>query len=1012
MQTTGSQRGSEWNKWDLHVHTPASIEQSFGDSQQKEIWEKYIQDLESLPTEIKALGINDYFSLEGYRRVLNAKQRGRLPNIDLILPVVEFRLKMLAGHKKMQRINFHVIFSDKLTSDEIEGHFLNKLSITYSLEEGKAHTVVGCDPASLSNLGQAIIDSTPIDKRSNDSALKVGFANAVFSDEQIRNLCNQTIFHKKIVTVLGITEWDNMRFGGGGTGIKRDLINNTDLVFVASPDVTSYQNRLNQLIIAEVNSRLIDCSDAHHFSNSKEPMRLGNTFSWLKADLTFEGLRRAIRCFEDRVIVIDKGQKPPKLKAFEKQQGKFIDRIEIRKKQDSTLEEKWFDCEIPINPGLAAIIGNQGSGKSALTDIVALCGNSKTSHFSFLSPDKFRNRENKASQFVATLHWSDGTTNRCNLDADVEETNVERVSYVPQLFFDLITNETSVDQKSQFYGEIKKVIFSHISKSDRMRCENLDQLVLLRTKEIKHTLITLRNTLGRLNRSLYQIEEQIAPSSLDRLNKQIKAKEAEIITHKTSKPEAVQEPADAAEINAQIKLLRQQENDFDKELTAKREALTTWKTRREVIVQKKQAAENEQRRIQELQKEWQQEFDNNGIELDAEKIISFQIKLSLFDEATRKISSEIEQIEQQLDENIEGTPAYNHKLISFQREKLQLDLEENNKAYQQYLSELQEWNNHQIALIGDETAIESLKWLEHKKKDIQDNLPKSLNSLYIERQVTVKEIHNQLWKLATVYKELAKDVREYIASNELTRERYHLKFDIKLSEQGFIDRFFQMVKHRGSFSGVDESKELVASLIKEKDFNSEDQTVEFVQEILARLKQDHRQNPPSLDDVNQMMRINQNVIELYNYLFGLEYLNPQYTISLNNKPLKMLSPGERGVLLLVFYLLIDQDDKPLIIDQPEGNLNNQAIVRDLVPVFKEAKKRRQIIMVTHNPNLAVVCDAEQIIHAYIDFQDNNAAHFQSGSMENPLFNDLMVDLLEGTPPAFRTRQETYYNLSN
>lgn len=76
-----------------------------------------------------------------------------------------------------------------------------------------------------------------------------------------------------------------------------------------------------------------------------------------------------------------------------------------------------------------------------------------------------------------------------------------------------------------------------------------------------------------------------------------------------------------------------------------------------------------------------------------------------------------------------------------------------------------------------------------------------------------------------------------------------------------------------------------------------------------------------------------------------------------------LSPGERGLLLLIFYLLVDKEDMPIIIDQPEENLDNQTIFKVLVKCIKAAKERRQVIMVTHNPNLAVVCDAEQIIHA-------------------------------------------------
>jgi ABC-type lipoprotein export system ATPase subunit len=74
------------------------------------------------------------------------------------------------------------------------------------------------------------------------------------------------------------------------------------------------------------------------------------------------------------------------------------------------------------------------------------------------------------------------------------------------------------------------------------------------------------------------------------------------------------------------------------------------------------------------------------------------------------------------------------------------------------------------------------------------------------------------------------------------------------------------------------------------------------------------------------------------------------------KDLSLLSPGERGTLLLVFYLLIDKGDIPLVVDQPEGNLDNHTVAKVLVNCIKEARTRRQVFMVTHNPNLAVVCD--------------------------------------------------------
>ncbi len=121
-----------------------------------------------------------------------------------------------------------------------------------------------------------------------------------------------------------------------------------------------------------------------------------------------------------------------------------------------------------------------------------------------------------------------------------------------------------------------------------------------------------------------------------------------------------------------------------------------------------------------------------------------------------------------------------------------------------------------------------------------------------------------------------------------------------------------------------------------------------------------------------------------------------------------LSPGQRGALLLIFYLLVDTGRTPIILDQPEENLDNETVVSLLVPVLTEAKKRRQIIMVTHNPNLAVVCDAEQVVWSKFDRKSDSKISYMSGAIENPDLNEGVVDVLEGTKPAFNNRRVKYH----
>ena len=148
-------------------------------------------------------------------------------------------------------------------------------------------------------------------------------------------------------------------------------------------------------------------------------------------------------------------------------------------------------------------------------------------------------------------------------------------------------------------------------------------------------------------------------------------------------------------------------------------------------------------------------------------------------------------------------------------------------------------------------------------------------------------------------------------------------------------------------------------------------------------------------------------VDFYNYLFGLGYLTNKYELVSDGKTLDKLSPGERGALLLIFYLLLDLRDIPLVIDQPEDNLDNQSVTKVLVPFIQAAKNRRQIILVTHNPNLAVVADSDQIIHVKIDKENDQLVEVEAGGIEDDVINRSIVTILEGTMLSFKKRELKY-----
>jgi ABC-type lipoprotein export system ATPase subunit len=87
-------------------------------------------------------------------------------------------------------------------------------------------------------------------------------------------------------------------------------------------------------------------------------------------------------------------------------------------------------------------------------------------------------------------------------------------------------------------------------------------------------------------------------------------------------------------------------------------------------------------------------------------------------------------------------------------------------------------------------------------------------------------------------------------------------------------------------------------------------------------------------------------------------------------------------------------------------LDNQSVYDKLVPCICEAKNNRQVLIVTHNPNIAIACDAEQIIYCDID-KTASKINYSSGSIENKVMRNKVIDVLEGTMPAFDLRRVKY-----
>jgi predicted ATPase len=290
-------------------------------------------------------------------------------------------------------------------------------------------------------------------------------------------------------------------------------------------------------------------------------------------------------------------------------------------------------------------------------------------------------------------------------------------------------------------------------------------------------------------------------------------------------------------------------------------------------------------------------------------------------------------------------------------------------------------------------------------------LPATVTGLRDQRRQLVRDIHGELLKIRAVYQELYKPVQQMVAtSSAFTKEPLHLDFDAFLAAPRFEDEFLEYIhRHKiGNFYGEEESKKAVKKLLSARDFNSAADVVAFLDDVMTSLTTVDRAGLKEALTIQSQLKAAKKMDDLHDFLFGLHYLEPRYALKLGQKDISQLSPGEKGALLLVFYLLLDPEQIPIIIDQPEQNLDNESVVKLLVDCIRQARARRQVVIVTYNPDLAVVCDADQVICCYLGKAYGNKVRYEYGAIEDNPINKTAVDVLEGTYPAFDNRRRKYH----
>lgn len=301
-------------------------------------------------------------------------------------------------------------------------------------------------------------------------------------------------------------------------------------------------------------------------------------------------------------------------------------------------------------------------------------------------------------------------------------------------------------------------------------------------------------------------------------------------------------------------------------------------------------------------------------------------------------------------------------------------------------------------------------------KDIID-LEKRVKNLF-EDQKKLKELTSKRMEIIQKRIDNKKEIlRQHLAfaskiNNDLKNSIDDFFITVKYLENVYSPEFEDTLKNLMSWRTVQVSKAaVIARSISVYDFVK---AIKTKNDAILKNITFNEQRLLSDEDIQRLFStLNENC--LYEELESVQYDDlPDVTVAKYYKvggirktmvrKIAQLSLGQQQSVLLGI-LLLSNSDKPLLIDQPEDNLDSEFIFKTIVYNLRKIKERRQIIIVTHNPNIAVLGDAELIIP--LKSTNNHSMVISPGSIDNIDTIKLCCQILEGGESAFKQRKVIY-----
>ncbi|QSX08072.1 hypothetical protein J0B03_09745 [Alkalibacter rhizosphaerae] len=927
-------RGSEWRRWELHLHTPfTKREDQYEGRDADEKWDNfyqtiknYIGDATDPLKDIAAIAITDYLSIANYLKVRDDK---RLPeSVKLILPNVELRMQPIAQDSP---INIHCIFSPGIVN-QIEDRFFSKLEFEFNGNKYSA------SKSQLISLGRAFALDNSLPE---EEAECLGRSQYVLEyDVLLKIFRNDQELRKN--TIIAVSNKTNDGVSGTRThsqyfernisqleATRRSIYQFTDMVFSATQSDISYflgERADSENIVKAKCGSLMPCvhgSDAHTNEKVFEPDDM--RYCWIKSDTTFEGLKQILFEPKDRVRISSSYPES-------KQSYHVIDRVEIDGNANFSPEPIYF------NENLTCVIGGKSTGKSLLLHNIALA----------IDKEQVKDKEETVVTNVKAIsgfkvYWRDGI---CSDGIN----KLRKIVYIPQTYLNRLSDE----------------------KEETTEIDNIVQGVVLQDRELKKLHENMVDGILRHKRL-------IAQTIVDFM--QTVKKRDELFDNKM-------EIGDKEGINQVI-------NKLSKEL----ELLSIDCDIKDGEVQTYQNAIEEVNHIQ-------LRLQNIGIEKN--QIKALETVLQKIDLNYNSIS----EFEEEFDDAIKRIQdeADNQWLVekSGLVEKMEIKIAELKQDLKNFTIKIENLRpkmeaNERLSKISDSIVIEKEKMNKILKLD---NELEKINKLF-ESQLNL--LINSFETYKGYYKSYIDGAnRSFVSPTEDLEFRASCVFR---AEQ-FSEKILEILDNRS----IARFKSINFHKISEADFMMHEKVKSFIESLIANSSETLK------------LKNNNTLESAFKDIFSNWY-NVDYIVKMDNDSIEEMSPGKKALVLLRLLISLAESKCPILIDQPEDDLDNRSIFDELICFIKAKKIDRQIIMATHNANIVLGGDAELVIVANQrgskssnnmyrfeyrggSIEDNLPVKDDNGNIKGGILNQKGIqthicEILEGGKQAFDLRKSKY-----